>query len=269
MVPETEDVWVCGKCKEKISETDKFCKNCGEPKDTEINLNSLKEKKGKKKKSKDILPIILAAIAIVFIYFFLNSILSFSTNQEMIPSDLESSPTYQPEVGPTYQPVPIQTTESYGNLLIDNISKDLDNFHDKGWQDLYERNEFDCSRMSTYMWNYIRTKYKTPPKILISNEREHAWVALRVSDVGDTDRYEHWTIKGVDYYFLESTYPNIVKNIPNYQMGDIIYTSSTAFYTTSFYIADDPQEATDIAGRWSREFRLIKSDLDKLNAFKQ
>jgi len=267
MVRKREEVLVCSKCKEEISETDKFCRSCREPSE-EIILNDLIEQKKEKKVSKEILLTILLAIVIIYIYFSLNNTLLFTTNQEKIQTEnMEEWTKNQPKDIPTYQPVSIQTTESYGNLPIDNISRDLDNFHDNGWQKLYEGNEFDCSRMSTYMWDYIRTKYKIAPKIFLSNEREHAWVALRVLDVGDTDRYQHWKIKGIDYYFLESTYPNIVKNIQNYKMGNHIYASSIDFYTTRFDVADDPQEANDIAGKWSREFRLIKSDLDKLSAF--
>lgn len=229
-----------------------------------------------KKKSKDILLIILVGIAILSIYFSFNSILF--TTAGTLYSDYFRSVKEKREtileipdqpVSVVGTPVDTVNAESYENLLIDNISEDLDNFHDKGWQNLYEREEFDCSRMTTYMWDYIRTKYKVPPKIFISNEREHAWLALRVSDVGETDRYEQWTIKGIKYYFLESTYPNIVKNIPNYQMDNKIYSSSIDFYTTRIYVEDDPSEANDDSGNWSLEFRLIKSDLDKLNAFKE
>ena len=60
-----------------------------------------------------------------------------------------------------------------------------------------------------------------------------------------------------------------IKNIPNYQMGNNIYSTSIEFYTTRILIADDPSEATDISGKWSREFRLTRSDLDNLNAFKE
>lgn len=240
------------------------------------------EKKEIKNKSKDILPIILVVIAIVYIYLVFNSI-SFTSietrytdyirsveeKRETILESVKQGEIPGQPVSVLEIPVDTVNAESYENLLIDTISGDLDNFHIRGWQDLYERGEFDCSRMTTYMWDYIRTKYKIPPKIFVSNEREHAWLALRASDVGETDRYEQWTIKGINYYFIESTYPNIVKNIQNYQMGNEIYSSSIDFYTTKIYVADDPSEANDISGKWSREFRLIKSDLDKLNAFKE
>ena len=52
-------------------------------------------------------------------------------------------------------------------------------------------------------------------------------------------------------------------------MGNNIYSTSIEFYTTRILIADDPSEATDISGKWSREFRLTRSDLDNLNAFKE
>lgn len=278
---DTETTWMCNKCEEEVSEMDKFCKTCGNSVSTKM-LDDPTEKKEIKRELKNdfdinsILFIITLGVVLFFAYARIENFSEtkfvetkserqenlntfFKDNYPNVPLPSEERSTYQP----------VYTPEPYGKLIIDNIARDLDNFHQKGWQDLFEGNEFDCSRMSTYMWDYIRTEYKIPPKILISNERKHAWIALRISDTGDTDRYEQWTINGVKYYFLESTYPNIVKNIPNYKMGNDIFTSSTDFYTTTIYLADNPQEANDVAGKWSREFRLIKSDLDKLNVFNQ
>ncbi len=166
-----------------------------------------------------------------------------------------------------YTPVP--TPEIDGNLLIDNISLDLSGFYKKGWKDLYESNEFDCSRMTTYMWDYIRTKYRIAPEIVLAPNRKHAWLALRVADVGDTDRYLQWTGKGVKYYYIETTVPQVVKYEKDYYMGSppVKYESSKDFYTTEIYMADDPVDANTIAGSWFNEFRLTKPDLDKLNSF--
>jgi hypothetical protein len=162
------------------------------------------------------------------------------------------------------------TPEPYGNLLIDNISRDLNGFYENGWHDLYERGEFDCSRMTTYMWDYIRNKYKVPPKIITAPEREHAWLALRVNDTGDTNRYSRWTIKGVRYYFIETTVPQVVAYEENFYFGSppVRYDSSDDFYTTKRSLSDDPTEANIEAGRWFNEFRLTKPDLDKLDSFK-
>lgn len=168
-----------------------------------------------------------------------------------------------------YTPQSTPTPEPYGNLLIDNISRDLNGFYENGWQDLYERGEFDCSRMTTYMWDYIRNKYRIAPEIVIAPNREHAWLAVRVKDAGDTDRYLHWTIKGVDYYFIESTVPQVVIFEKDIHIGDNSYASTNDFYNTRIFMADDPSEANTLTGRWNTEFRLTKPDLDKLNSFKK
>ncbi len=96
------------------------------------------------------------------------------------------------------------------------------------------------------MWDYIRNVYKIAPEIVLAPNRKHAWLALKVIDAGDSDRYIQWTIKGVKYY----------------------YESSSDFYNTEIYLADDPVDANIIAGSWFNEFRLTKSDLDKLNLYK-
>jgi len=122
--------------------------------------------------------------------------------------------------------------------------------------------------MTTFMWDYFKTNYKLPPKIIVAPDRSHAWLAVRVKDAGDTDRYLHWTIKGVDYYFIESTVPEVVIFEKNIHIGDNWYASTIDFYTTRIFMADDPSEANTLTGRWSTEFRLTKSDIDKLNTFK-
>ncbi len=166
-------------------------------------------------------------------------------------------------------PTPIPT-EIYGDLLIDNISRDLNGFHERGWRNLYEKGEFDCSRMTTYFWDYIRNKYKVPPKIVTAPNRNHAWLALKVNDTGDTNRYLRWTIKGVQYYFIETTVPQVVIYEKNISFGNppVYYDSSNDFYTTEISLSDDPTEANIDAGRWFNEFRLTKPDLDKLDSFK-
>jgi len=167
----------------------------------------------------------------------------------------------------TLTPTPTPTPGISENLLIDNISRDLKDFNEKGWDKLYETNEFDCSRMTTFMWDYIRTKYRIPSKIIVAPNREHAWLAVRVRDAGDTDRYLNWTVKGADYYFIESTVPRVVTFERDVYFGGNWYDTTSDFYTTRIYMADDPSQANDLTGGWSTEFRLTKPDIDKLSTF--
>src|SRR3972149_3060295 len=118
-----------------------------------------------------------------------------------------------------------------GDLLIDRISIDLDSFHDKQWGSLYQADELDCSRMSAYLWDYIRS---------------------------------------TDYYFLEATIPRIVADDDlRFQINDRTY-SSSEFYNAAVYVFDTPQDANDFhaensaLGGWNQEFRLKKTDLDKI-----
>jgi len=173
---------------------------------------------------------------------------------------------YKPQYDKIQTPTP--TPGISGNLLIDNISRDLKDFNEKGWDKLYERNEFDCSRMTTFMWDYLRTKYKIPMKVIVAPNREHAWLGVRVKDAGNTDRYLNWTIKGLDYYFIESTVPQVVTFEKDVHFGNNWYASTGDFYTTRIFMADDPSQANDLTGGWSTEFRLTKPDIEKLSAFK-
>jgi len=179
-------------------------------------------------------------------------------------------------ITPTIEPIPIITPNVTitnivnENLLIDNISNDLNNFNLKGWSHLYELNEFDCSKMSVYMWSYIRNKYNVPVKIVVSPNLRHAWLAIRVKDVGETNRYLNWTIKGVDYYFIESTIPKVVNFEENIYLGNQLYQDTKQLYTNRIFLNDDPLEANDFTGTisgWNTDFRLTKQDLDKLEKF--
>lgn len=160
-----------------------------------------------------------------------------------------------------------------GDLLIDSISLNLTPFYDKKWYYLYQADELDCSRMSTFFWNYIRSNYHVAPKIIVSYQRQHAWLALKVSEVGNSSNYRHWNIKGIDYYYLEATVPKLVVNDgKRFLINGQPYTSSE-FYNATVYVFDSPQDANDFhadysrMGGWNQEFRLKKDDMDKIEKF--
>lgn len=165
-------------------------------------------------------------------------------------------------------PVPVKYEKS--DLLIDRISENLSTFYDRKWNTLYLADELDCSRMSTYFWDYIRTNYKVAPKIVISYERQHAWLALRVSDVGNSTKYIRWNINGIEYYYVESTIPTVVaQDYMRFVVNDREYTSAE-FYNASIFLLDTPQDANDFQadrsalGGWNQEFRLKADDLAKI-----
>lgn len=169
--------------------------------------------------------------------------------------------------------VTITQTVKPGDLLVDRISLNLTSFYDKKWYNLYQADELDCSRMSTYFWNYTRSNYHVAPKIVVSYQRQHAWLALKVSDVGNSSNYRHWNIKGIDYYYLEATIPKIVvDDNQRFLINGQPYTSAE-FYNATIYVFDSPQDANDFHADYSilrgfnQEFVLKKYDLDKIEKF--
>jgi len=165
------------------------------------------------------------------------------------------------------------SVRNQSGLLIDRISLNLSSFYDKKWFSLYQLDELDCSRMSTYLWGYIRSNYHVAPKIVISYQRQHAWLALKVSDVGNSGNFRHWNIKGIDYYYLEATIPKIVvDDNQRFMINDQPYTSAE-FYNATMYVFDSPQDANDfhadysMLGGFNQEFVLKKNDLDKIDKF--
>lgn len=186
-------------------------------------------------------------------------------------SRLEPPVTTYPEVTPETAGFPVEPEQS--DILIDRISFNLTSFYDEGWFDLYKADELDCSRMSTYFWNYLRREYRIAPKIIVSYERQHAWIALKVRDTGNSTNYRQWNIKGVDYYYLETTIPKIVvDDNQKFIINGRQYTNAE-LYNASIYVFDDPQDANDfhsdysILGGWNQEFRLKKGDLEKIESF--
>jgi hypothetical protein len=205
----------------------------------------------------------------VFLIFLSGCIEPYQTADQHVPFKQEPVMTSQATTGTgAWTPVPVMTKKS--ELLIDRISENLTWFNDRKWNTLYQADELDCSRMSTYFWDYIRRNFKVAPKIIISYERQHAWLALKVSDVGDSSDYSRWNIKGTDYYFVEATVPRVVADDNRkFLVNDREYTS-TEFYNTTIYVLDTPQDANDFQadvsslGGWNQEFRLKKDDLDKI-----
>ncbi len=192
---------------------------------------------------------------------------SYQTTEQITPSQYETSIT-APAPVPGVTPQPVMTGKS--DLLIERISENLTSFYDRKWNTLYQTDELDCSRMSTYFWDYIRRNFKVAPKIIVSYERQHAWLALKVSDVGNSTDYSHWNIKGTDYYFVEATIPKVVASDNwKFLINDREYTSDE-FYNVSVYVFDTPQDANDFQadasslGGWNQEFRMKKGDLDKI-----
>ncbi len=166
---------------------------------------------------------------------------------------------------------PVEANKS--ELLIDRIALDLSSYYEKKWNSLYQADELDCSRMSVYFWDYIRTNYHVAPKIVVSYQREHAWLALKVSDVGNSSNYMRQDIGGVGYYYLEATIPKIVTNDnTKFNINGQPFTSA-GFYNATVYIFDTPLDANNFqadnswSGGWNQEFRLKKEDTDKIANF--
>jgi len=191
-----------------------------------------------------------------------------SSQKDPVITDHATVPTTTGTLATTTTAASVSSENS--DLLIDRISKNLTSYYDRKWNTLYQADELDCSRMSTYFWDYIRTNFKVAPKVIVSYERQHAWLALKVSDVGNSTEYSHWKIRGSDYYFVEATIPKIVApDNRKFLINDREYTSDE-FYNASIYVFDTPLDANDFQasvsslGGWNQEFRLKKGDLDKI-----
>ncbi len=199
------------------------------------------------------------------------SLVSDKTGETLSDTGNSSSFQLSGKTNGTSPQAPVEANKS--ELLIDRIARNLSSYYEKKWNSLYQADELDCSRMSVYFWDYIRTNYHVAPKIIVSYQRQHAWLALKVSDVGNSSNYMHWNIRGVDYYYLEATIPRMVTNDnTKFNINGQPFTSAE-FYNATVYIFDTPQDANDFhaegswSGGWNQEFRLKKEDTDKIVTF--
>lgn len=196
------------------------------------------------------------------------SLVSDKTGETLPGAGNSSSFQLSGKTNGTSPQAPVEANKS--ELLIDRIALNLSYFYENKWNSLYQADELDCSRMSVYFWDYIRTNYHVAPKIIVSYQREHAWLALKVSDVGNSSSYMHWNIRGTDYYYIEGTIPKIVADDnTKFNINGQTFTSA-GFYNATIYIFDTPQDANDFHaegswfGGWNQEFRLKKGDMDKI-----
>lgn len=169
-------------------------------------------------------------------------------------------PTPKPTLEPVTTPSSSKQTKRWTISELDSVLKRL---KINGWNTLYEKNEFDCSRMSSYWLIIFERDYGIESQILVSNVRNHAWVAVRVSDFesepGST--YITWTDSdGVKWYYIEPTIPEVVKY-------DSVMDGKKAI---NYYYVVDTQtfETYDAVVKYSRkEFELTNDDTQKVNDF--
>lgn len=245
---------ICEDCGADLSYDYEFCPKCGvELEWIEDNIEQSNQITPERS------PFNLIVLIILLLYIIVVSfdILSISKMSQ------EDIILYEPSTDPKIN------SPIYGNLIIDNIAKDMDYINTNGWQDLYKSGEFDCSKMTTYFWDYIRKKYQILPTIFLAPDRQHAWLAVKTNEVGDTDRYAQWSINGATYYFIEATVPKVVTYEEDIYAGTPPkwYKSTNEYYRTDVYLFTDPYDTREFSGKWSNDFRLTKPDLDKLNTF--
>lgn len=141
---------------------------------------------------------------------------------------------------------------------LEAIDSDLMWFQEQGWEDLYEEDNFDCSRMTVFFWDFLRRKHGIDADIIVNFGAEHAWLGIPADEVNATGTvYPQFTLKQV-YYYVESTSPFIVspeleERYQNLTQGAMIFDDplEVVYYTCNgFYLSND--------------FRLTYPDLVKI-----
>jgi hypothetical protein len=267
MVNEIENPWICEKCKEKISDTDKFCKHCGESIDikTEITWlcdkceeevsendlfcktcgNSVSKKMldDKTEKTNEIIPntssgidtYLVNGLVLVVFFIMLGFIVGFFDVVDE-PDKYVPTTTRFKTPSPTPQYTPQLTEKQKKTLLIETIAKNYYDTH--SYQD---NNVFDCDNMAQDVWDMLKAK-GINAKIQIGNIELSPPITLK-------DVNHAWVLAEIEpdsYLAVETTGGYIVygETNPNYYTGFSFkdpknYRSFTELYKTSqFQYAD-------------------------------
>lgn len=180
---ETENIWVCGECKGEISETDQFCKNCGEVIDRKLKYETKKNDEiteSVSNKSSGFKPFLKNAsllIVLLLIIGFISGIINGMS--EPITNDPEPAPIQPPQLTETQKKV----------QLVENIAKSYYDTH------TYQNNDvFDCDNMAQDVWDMLKAK-GINAKIQIGNidisspitlkDVNHAWILAEI----EPDKY--------------------------------------------------------------------------------
>jgi len=120
---------------------------------------------------------------------------------------------------------------------IEGVSDELERLRSNGWSDLAY--ELGRSKTTTVLWYHLRTSCAVDPKVVFGSPRKLDSAVAIQADASNT--FPTITIKGVDYYVIDPTVPEIVTE---FKYGDIF---------------DDP------GNNYLRgHFRLDQEDLDQI-----
>ena len=98
---------------------------------------------------------------------------------------------------------------------IEGVSDELERLRSNGWSDLAY--ELGRSKTTTVLWYHLRTRCAVDPKVVFGSPRKlDSAVAIQADERGET--FPTITIKGVDYYLIDPTVPEIVTE---FKYGDI------------------------------------------------
>jgi len=214
---DTEEVLVCGNCKEEISETDNFCKNCGEV----IERNSKHEKSPTDKineiipnKSSDIKTHLINGLMLIgfgVIFFIIMAFILGFVNGMNAPNTDDQTPTRFPTTSPTPLTTPPLTENQRKILLVETIAKNYYDTHT--YQD---NNVFDCDNMAQDVWDMLKAK-GINAQIQIGNIDMSSPITLK-------DVNHAWVMAEIEpgsYLAVETTGGYIVygETNPNYYKG--------------------------------------------------
>lgn len=232
---ETEDVWVCGECECEISQTDKFCKNCGKvlkrnknhEKNPTDNTDEIIPNKTSWIKLNHINGLVLIGFGVIF--FIIIAFISGFVNWMNATDINDQTPAWFPALSSTPPDTPSLTEKQTKKLLVETIAKNYYDTHT--YQD---NNVFDCDNMAQDIWDMLKAK-GINAKIQIGNIDKSSPITLK-------DVNHAWVMAEIEpgnYLAIETTGGYIVygETNPNYYKGFSFknpknYRSFTELYKT-------------------------------------
>ncbi len=126
---------------------------------------------------------------------------------------------------------------------IEGVSGELDTLRSNGWNRL--AGELGRSKTTTVLWYHLRTRGAVDPKVVFGSPRKlDSAVAIQA---GESNTFPTIEIKGVDYYIIDPTVPEIVRE---FKYGDMFDDPGNNYLASNFRL---DQADIDEIEQWMKE----------------
>lgn len=136
-------------------------------------------------------------------------------------------------------PTPGVTTQSSlgGETTIEKVSDELDMLRGAGWSEL--ATQLGRPKATAVLWYHLRTRFAVAPKVVFGKPNKLE-TAIAILAENKTSKLPTVTIKGVEYYLVNPTTPEI---IDSFNYGDMFDDPGNNYLYDRFRLTQEDMEA--------------------------